>query len=139
MIGEMAASIGHEIRNPMTTVRGLLQMLGSEALYQRDQDLFDLMIEELDRANSILSEFLSLAKDKNVDLLPSNLATIIISVTPLIKVNAMPKDISVVFQMDPVPDLLLDSKEIRSQFLISLKWTGSYAARGNLNIANLRG
>lgn len=123
LIGEMAASIGHEIRNPMTTVRGLLQMLGSEALYQRDQDLFDLMIEELDRANSILSEFLSLAKDKHVDLLPSNLATIISSVTPLIKANAMPKDISVVFQMDPVPDLLLDSKEIR-QLVFNLTQNG---------------
>lgn len=97
----------------MTTVRGLLQMLSSNSLYYQDQDLFDLMIEELDRANSILSEFLSLAKDKHVELLPSSLSSILSSVIPLIKANAMAKDISIVFQTEPVPDLLLDSKEIR--------------------------
>ena len=123
LIGEMAASIGHEIRNPMTTVRGLLQILGSNALYHRDQDLFDLMIEEIDRANSILSEFLSLAKDKHVELLPSNLSSILSSVIPLIKANAMAKDISIVFQTEPVPDLLLDSKEIR-QLIFNLTQNG---------------
>ncbi|HCF50805.1 MAG TPA: PAS domain-containing sensor histidine kinase, partial [Syntrophomonas sp.] len=47
LIGEMAASIGHEIRNPMTAVRGFLQMLGEKEEYSEDQAFFDLMIEEL--------------------------------------------------------------------------------------------
>lgn len=123
LIGEMAASIGHEIRNPMTTVRGLLQMLSSNPLYYRDQDLFDLMIEEMDRANSIISEFLSLAKNKHVELLPSNLSSIVKSVIPLIKANAMTQDICVDFQPEPVPDLLLDTKEIR-QLIFNLTQNG---------------
>ena len=53
LVGEMAASIGHEIRNPMTTVRGYLQILRENEDYVQESEYFDLMIEELDRANSI--------------------------------------------------------------------------------------
>jgi len=55
LVGEMAASIGHEIRNPMTTVRGFLQMLKSHGKYSDDMDTFELMIDELDRANAIIT------------------------------------------------------------------------------------
>lgn len=117
LIGEMAASIGHEIRNPMTTVRGLLQMLSSNELYTADRDLFELMIEELDRANSIITEFLSLAKNKHVELLPGNLSRILESVIPLIQAHALSHDIRVDYQPCPVPDILLDDKEIRQLIL----------------------
>ncbi|MGI5839749.1 MAG: histidine kinase dimerization/phospho-acceptor domain-containing protein [bacterium] len=63
LIGEIAAGIGHEIRNPMATVRGFLQMFEGKAEYAQDGEFFVLMIEELDRANSIISEFLSLARN----------------------------------------------------------------------------
>ena len=48
----MAASISHEVRNPMTTVKGFLQLLRNKQ-DSKDKEYFDLMIEELDRANSI--------------------------------------------------------------------------------------
>lgn len=62
MVGEMAASIAHEIRNPMTTVRGYLQLMRENKDNLEEQKYYDLMIEELDRANAILTDFLSLAK-----------------------------------------------------------------------------
>ena len=64
LVGEMSASISHEIRNPMTTVRGFLQLLKEKDRYAQDKEYMDLMIDELDRANSIITEFLSLAKNK---------------------------------------------------------------------------
>jgi len=70
LVGEMAASIGHEVRNPLTTVRGFLQLLGKKKECTSFKEYFDLMIDELDRANSIISEFLSLAKNKSVKLEP---------------------------------------------------------------------
>ena len=73
LIGEMSAGIAHEIRNPMTTVRGYLQMFGGKKEYERYREHFDLMIEELDRANSIITEFLSLAKNKVSNLEINNL------------------------------------------------------------------
>ena len=49
IIGEMAASIGHEVRNPMTTVRGYLQRFAMKASFAEYHEVFNLMIEELDR------------------------------------------------------------------------------------------
>ena len=67
LVGEIAAGIGHEIRNPMTTVRGFLQLIGSKKNYAGDKEYFDLMISELDRANAIITEFLTMAKNKPVE------------------------------------------------------------------------
>lgn len=113
LVGEMAASIGHEIRNPMTTVRGYLQLLRENPGYEEDLDCFDLMLEELDSANEIISEFLSLAKNKTVELKTANLNTILKSISPLLHANAMLQDKAIVLDMQELPDLLLDEKEIR--------------------------
>jgi PAS domain S-box-containing protein len=110
LVGEMAASIGHEIRNPLTTVRGFLQMYQEK--YEDDRETLELMIEELDRANLIITEFLSLARDKLVELKPANLNTIITKILPLLKVNAMMQEKDVVIETQNIPDLLLDEKEI---------------------------
>lgn len=119
LVGEMAASIGHEIRNPMTTVRGFLQILRDNEDYAKEIEYFDLMIEEMDRANAIISEFLSLGKNKIVEKKWDNLNTIIRSVLPLVQANAMIMDQYIHLDLEPIPDLLLDSKEI-SQLLVNL-------------------
>jgi len=115
LIGEMAASIGHEIRNPMTSVRGFLQMF--EDKYSEDKEFLNLMIEELDRANAIITEFLSLAKNKMVELMPQDLNSVLKNMLPLIQVTATIQDKSVQLEMESLPDLLLDKKEIRQLIL----------------------
>jgi len=119
LVGEMAASIGHEIRNPMTTVRGFLQMLMETKRYVTEKEYFELMIEELDRANYIISEFLSLAKNKIVELEAVNLTNILSAIISLVQVNALMQGQSIIMDLEPVPDLLLDEKEIR-QMVINL-------------------
>lgn len=117
LVGEMAASIGHEIRNPMTIVRGYLQLLRENNEYVQEMEYFDLMIEELDRANSIITEFLSLAKNKMVDRTKRNLNSIISKSLPLMQVKAMSKDHYINLELGELPDLLLDQKEIRQLIL----------------------
>lgn len=117
LVGEMAASIGHEVRNPMTTVRGFLQLLGAKPEYQPHHDFFQLMIEELDRANSIISEFLSLAKDKTVHLEINNLNSILMALLPLLQAGAIVDKKSIAIDLQPLPDILLDEKEIRQLVL----------------------
>ncbi len=119
LIGEMAASIGHEVRNPMTTVRGYLQMLGSKPCFAEYADKFALMIEELDRSDQIITEFLSLAKNKSVHKKSQNLNKIIEAINPLIYADAVKNDTLVKISFSDIPDLPLDEKEIR-QLLLNL-------------------
>jgi PAS domain S-box-containing protein len=123
LVGEMAASIGHEIRNPMTTVRGFLQIMSEKTAYQNDIEYFEMMIEELDRANSIITEFLSLAKNKIVDLKPVNLPSLLHNILPLVRANALLQDKDIKLEMEDVPELWLDEKEIR-QLVLNLVRNG---------------
>lgn len=116
IIGEIAASIGHEIRNPLTTVHGFLQMLGNKEEFLPFKEYSELMLEELNRANSIISEFLLLAKDKPMKLTNQNLNHIIESIYPLIEANALHSSKSVVLNLGNIPSIVSDQKEIRQLF-----------------------
>jgi PAS domain S-box-containing protein len=137
LIGEMAAGIAHEIRNPMTTVRGYLQSFQQKPEFSQFNSRFDLMIEELDRTNSIITEFLSLAKNKAIDRSPQNLNTIIETLLPLMESDALihGKWILVELSTD-LPVLLLDAQEIR-QLILNLVRNGLEAmpSGGQIRIA----
>ncbi|MDM8523956.1 ATP-binding protein [Desulfococcaceae bacterium HSG8] len=62
-IGEMAAGLAHEIKNPIASLRGSIQLLREEANYNPEQDkLMNIALREADRLNSLVSDFLLFAK-----------------------------------------------------------------------------
>ncbi|MFT8321276.1 MAG: ATP-binding protein [Bacillus sp. (in: firmicutes)] len=65
IVGEMAASVAHEIRNPLTVVKGFIQLLKSDHnLTTKQVSSIDLIQSELLRAENIINDYLSLAKTK---------------------------------------------------------------------------
>ncbi|MCM0758704.1 MULTISPECIES: ATP-binding protein [Sporomusa] len=117
IIGEMAASIGHEVRNPMTTVRGFLQYLGNKPALENYKPQFTLMITELDRANSIITEFLSLAKNKAMNFQYCDLNDIIQEMTPLLEADALRYNCQINRQLQDLPAIRLDKSSIRQLIL----------------------
>lgn len=133
LIGKMAASLGHEIRNPMTTVRGFLQLIMSKNVDGPYNEQFSLMIDELDRANSIISEFLFLANNRTLNLVEKNINNIVHAMTPLIKADANISDVIVQIDTKELPNILLDEKEIR-QIILNLVRNGLEAMPGGGSI-----
>lgn len=132
-IGEMAASIGHEVRNPLTTVRGYLQMFRSKPLFTPYDGALRLMIEELDRANTIITEFLSLAKNKIVQLMPIDLNEVVSNIFPLIQADAFRRKSEIKLNLVPLPKVLGDEKELR-QYILNLVRNGLDAMPGGGSI-----
>ena len=66
-IGRMAASIAHEIRNPLAAMRGSIQMLRSELDSDSSQaELMEIILRESDRLNQIITDFLSYARPRSL-------------------------------------------------------------------------
>lgn len=117
LIGEMAASIGHEVRNPMTTVRGYLQVFQRNQIFSSYSEQLTTMIEELDRANEIITEFLHLAKNKKAEFKLLNLNDIVNVLLPLIQADALRIGHMIEVEKSDIPCVLLDNKEIRQVIL----------------------
>lgn len=132
LIGEMAAGIAHEIRNPMTTVFGFLQVARGGQL---SNEAIDLMLSELNRANSIITEFLTLAKNKVSNKQSQDLNSIIHALFPLIQAEAMRAGKQVVLELSQCPELSIDEKEIRQLILnIALNGLDAMTTGGELTI-----
>lgn len=141
LVGQLAASIAHEVRNPMTTVRGFLQILKSRNTIHENEEYFDLMISELDRANNILTEFLSIAKTNTNTNTKTKLYTkvklnnLVTFLYPLILADATNQDKQVVLVAEDVAELAMSEREIR-QLILNLTRNGLEAMppRGVLKI-----
>jgi signal transduction histidine kinase len=117
---EMAASISHEVRNPMTTVRGYLQLLRKkDEKCSAFRNVFDIMIEELDRANELITEFLAIAQKRSYEIQTINLNDIIKKLFPLLQAEALMESKFIKMELDDIPKLPLNEAEIR-QVIINL-------------------
>jgi signal transduction histidine kinase len=135
LVGQMAAGITHEIRNPMAVVRGFLQLMREKS----PEDLhsyYHIVMEELDRANSIINDFLSLAQSRVSDKEMVQLHLIMEELTPLIWADANLRGQSVELKLSPsLPLLRLNVREIK-QLILNLARNGMEAmdAKGVLTL-----
>lgn len=117
IIGQMAAGITHEIRNPMAVVRGFLQLMREKSSDNLDH-YYRIVLDELDRANSIINDFLALAQNKTEQKEESRLHDIIHELTPLLWADANLRGQSIEVDLDyKVPVLMLNPKEIKQLIL----------------------
>lgn len=123
LIGEMAASFGHEIRNPMAVIKGFLQLLYEKKDLDSYRSHFEIMIEEVDRANSIITEYLSLAKNKAVNLRSQSLNSIIEALYPLIFADALHGDKLIELELKDIPFIIIDKNDIH-QLILNLVRNG---------------
>ncbi|MDR3586732.1 MAG: ATP-binding protein [Desulfosporosinus sp.] len=135
LVGQLGAGIAHEVRNPMTTVRGYLQLLGEKSEYVDQKPTFDLMVSEIDRANSIITEFLSLVQTKQVNLKSQNLNDIINNLYPILEADTFTQNKQICFIPEEIPNLELNRKEI-FQLVLNLTRNGLEAMEegGSLTI-----
>ncbi|KUO73301.1 MAG: PAS domain-containing sensor histidine kinase [Desulfosporosinus sp. BRH_c37] len=123
LIGQLAAGISHEIRNPLTTVKGFLQIFGSKSKYEQDKENIDLMISEIDRANEIITDFLSLAKANLDNTKPKNINEVINKVFPMLQADAYNNNKEVVFDLNTLPEIMINENEIK-QLILNLVRNG---------------
>ena len=129
IVGEMAAGIAHEVRNPLTTVHGFLQLLAAKDSTKQYHEFYALMIEELDRANSIITDFLSLASNKTSNFELISISRIVRSLSPLLSADALNQDKELCLELEQVTAILGNENELR-QLILNLARNGLEAMQG---------
>lgn len=135
-VASMAAEIVHEVRNPMSTVIALMQLLQSKRELSQYKQLFSTIVDELHRANGIISEYLSMVSRRESVLQKQNLNYLLQSMLPLIQAEAHRDKKEIRLQTEKIPDIVCDPKEIR-QVILNLVRNGLEAMR-NQGILDIR-
>ncbi|MBM7663078.1 signal transduction histidine kinase [Bacillus mesophilus] len=121
LAGRIAAGIAHEIRNPLTTVRGYLQFIKGGLSPDISELIHSLLIPELDRANKIISDFLTIAKPSETKAEMVNFNEFIKNqLGPLLKSEAFLHNVEVIFDCSPDVDdelVSINSSEMLQIFI----------------------
>lgn len=119
MIGELAAGIAHEIRNPLTTIRGFVQLLTENGL---GQDYANTIIDEIERINFIVSEFMVFAKPHQVYFCDCDLKSILKSVIRFLEPEALLKNV-IIDSCFPADEVIVsgEKNQLKQVFLNLVK------------------
>ncbi|MEW9700061.1 ATP-binding protein [Paenibacillus sp. SI8] len=124
VLSELAASVAHEIRNPMTVARGFMQILSQSQVTEEKKRIYTTMvIEEIDRAQSIISDYLSFAKPQAEKLEEVDVSSSTYKLTNLINPYAAMRGVQITFQMEPSLIIKANSEKI-IQCLVNLTKNG---------------
>ncbi|SEL48586.1 Signal transduction histidine kinase [Paenibacillus sp. cl141a] len=115
--GQVAVSIAHEVRNPLTTVKGMLQLANKDAALRH----YDLIMSELERANLMVGEFMILGKPQAAVFKLENCGEILEEVLHLFAIQASLGGIKMTQCFDRNATILCDRNQIKQVFLNILK------------------
>ena len=122
MIGQIAAGTAHEIRNPLTSIKGFLQVMKKtlkEKGMNREHHFTEIMLSESDRINGLVSEFLLLSKPKDNFYQRVSISKVIKEILPIIKNEALLHNVTVHYESAKLPQVLAD-KELLKQVCLNI-------------------
>lgn len=121
-VGQLAAGVAHEIRNPLTSMKGYTEYLQLDEKDPQRLEYLEIILDEIDRVNQIVEEFMVLAKPKSVKLETKNIIPVIKTVLSLVEFDARKRNVSLNFES--VHDLILvrcDENRLKQVFLNFVK------------------
>lgn len=125
VVGQMAAGIAHEVRNPLTTIKGFVQLLYK---YNgvKDSDVtksyLDMIDKEITRVNDLLKEFLQFAKPNKPQLVISDINKAILEISFLLEAHCSNKGINMNFDLtENLPLIECDYNQIK-QVIINISF-----------------
>jgi PAS domain S-box-containing protein len=115
--GQLAMSIAHEIRNPLTTVKGMLQLSNKDGQLPH----YDLIMSEVERMNLIVSEFLILGKPQVVQFKTERCSVILQEMLGIFAIQVRMNNITITREILQEVEIDCDRNQIKQVFLNILK------------------
>ena len=135
-LGELAAGIAHEIRNPLTGIGVVLDFLSRKKLPRRDLELINEANGEIERLENLISDLLTFARPKKFNFELADIRNIINSIYLLINEQCNHRGIKMFIRIDDdIDGLYVDQERIRQGLLnIVINAIKAMPSGGNLTI-----
>ncbi|MUK90743.1 PAS domain S-box protein [Ornithinibacillus sp. L9] len=117
--GQLAAGVAHEIRNPLTSIKGFLQLL--QAGVNRKDVYYKIMIDEIEKMEKITSELLFISKPLTDQKQNESIGQMIEDVVKLLKSQAKLKNIEITYSKDVELSIFCDRSQIKQVLLNLIK------------------
>jgi two-component system, sporulation sensor kinase A len=123
IIGQLAAGVAHEIRNPLTSLKGFSKLLKRSTDREKQEDYLSIIMEELDRIDLIVNEFMSLAKPQAIQFERENLMTILDSTVKILHPQALLYNVQIIsdYQQHEEIQLLCSLNQLKQVFVNFIK------------------
>jgi signal transduction histidine kinase len=121
-LGEMSAGLAHEIRNPLGAIKASAQFLVDEeaANPSPEREFLDIIVEEVDRLNRVVSSFLDYARPSKGDPAPTDVNAAVMRTMQLLGAECAAADVTFTTELDAeAPKVRIDVEQLR-QVLINL-------------------
>jgi signal transduction histidine kinase len=120
IIGQMATAVGHEIRNPLSSLKGFTQL--QKEKYPNTNDYYPIMIQEIDRINSIVSDLMYLGKPREIQFENANIEDIIAYTTSITQQLAEAQGINIeTIKEGPISSIDCESNQLKQVFINLIK------------------
>lgn len=117
-LGQMAAGVAHEIRNPLNAIRGFAQLLQMEVGDEETRKKHSsIIIKEVDRLNRVVEEVLEYTREIRLEISSFKVESLLEEVISLLEEEVKKNKIKVEFQFLPLPPLLVDGERLKQVFL----------------------
>lgn len=122
IIGQLAAGVAHEIRNPLTSLKGFSKLLKRSTDREKQEDYLSIIMEELDRIDMIVNEFMSLAKPQAILFERENLISILDSTVKILHPQALLYNVQIIcdYQIEEV-QILCSPNQLKQVFVNFIK------------------
>ena len=116
-LGEMSAGLAHEIRNPLAAIKGAIQYLDPKKLPEDDREFLEIIVDEVNRLNTVVSQFLDYSRPLRPALAPTDLNEVLTRTFKLLQPE-VPEAVTVSLQLaDGLPRVQADAEQLKQVFL----------------------
>ncbi|MGD0092992.1 MAG: ATP-binding protein [Planctomycetota bacterium] len=130
-MGHISATIAHEIRNPLASIRGAVQEIGRVLDIPEDKKvLLEIVLSESDRLDQIISDFLRFARMRPPKLVQTDIGRVLADVKLLLAARPEAKDTQILLGGDEGEPFLADPEQLR-QILLNLGLNAFQAMAGS--------
>jgi two-component system sensor histidine kinase HydH len=135
-IGELAAGVAHEIRNPLSSIRGFAQFLRHSLKDKpQEKEYAETMVTEVDRINRVVTDLLTFARPMTVEISPTDITELVEHSVRLVEADALSREVTINRKISDLNRLPMDANQI-TQALLNLLLNALQAVppKGNIEI-----